>query len=82
MVSAAMTWHGVTKPIFVNKKGLKVNAKNYRDHLEKKLFPTINKVYPRESWIFIQDGASSHTSNIVQNFLNETNDSKTICEER
>ena len=72
MVSDALTWHGVTKPIFVNQRGLKVNEKNFRNHLKKKLFPAINKIYPRENWIFIQDGASSHTSNLVQNFLEET----------
>ena len=27
MVSAALTWFGVTKPLFVNKKRLKANAK-------------------------------------------------------
>ena len=43
MVSASFTWHGVTKPIFVNQNGLKVNAKRYRDHLEKELFPAIRK---------------------------------------
>ena len=26
MVSVALTWFGVTKPLFVNKKGLKVNT--------------------------------------------------------
>ena len=72
MVSAALTWHGITKPIFVNRQGLKVNAKNYRKHLKNQLFPAINQVYPRENWIFIQDGASSHTSNLVQDFLHET----------
>ena len=72
MVSAALTWYGVTKPIFVNRKGMKVNAENYKKHLKKKLLPTMNKVYPRNDWIYIQDGATSHTSNLVQNFLNET----------
>lgn len=72
MVSAALTWHGVTSPFFVGKQGLKVNAKNYRNHLKNKLFPAINKVCPRKNWIFIQDGASSHTSNLVQDFLKET----------
>lgn len=72
MVSAALTWHGVTKPIFVNQKGVKVNAQNYKNHLKKELFPAIKRIYPREDWIFIQDGASSHTSNLVQDFLNET----------
>jgi len=72
MVSAALTWHGVTRPIFVKRKGLKVNAKNYKNHLKRELFPAIEKIYPRRDWIFIQDGASSHTSNIVQDFLQET----------
>lgn len=49
MVSAALTWYGVTKPIFVNRKGLK---KNYKNHFK--------------------NGATSHTSNLVQDFLQET----------
>lgn len=52
MVSAALTWHGVTKPIFVGKKGIKVNAKNYKKHLKNQLFPAIEKIYPRKDWIF------------------------------
>ena len=72
MVSAALTWYGVTKPLFIGKKGLKVNAENYQKHLKKQLFPEIQKVYPRDDWIFIQDGASSHTSNLVQSFLEDT----------
>ena len=72
MVSAALTWYGVTKPFFVNKKGLKINGKSYRDHLKKQLFPEINKVYPRNDWIYLQDGAPSHRSNLVQEFLNNT----------
>lgn len=52
MVSAALTWHGVSKPIFVNRNGLNVNAKSYRDHLKKELFPAIRKIYPREDWNF------------------------------
>ena len=72
MVSAALTWYGVTRPTFVNRKGLKVNAVNYKNHLKRELFPAIKKVYPRNDWIYIQDGATSHTSNLVQNFLQET----------
>ena len=74
MVSAALTWFGfgVTRALFVNIKGLKVNAKNYRKHFEKELFPAINKMFPRKDWIFIQDGATYHTSNLVQDFLKET----------
>ena len=72
MVSAALTWFGVTKPLFVNERGLKVNAENYRKHPKKELFSAINKIYPQKDWIFIQDGATSHTCNLVQDFLKET----------
>ena len=58
--------------IFVNRQGMKVNAKNYKTHLKRELFPAIKKVYPRNDWIFVQDGATSHTINLVQNFLQET----------
>ena len=54
MVSAALVWFGVTKVLFVNKKGLKVKAENYRKHLKIELFPAINKIYPRKDCIFIQ----------------------------
>ena len=72
MVSAELSWHGVLRPIFVKRKGLKVNAKKYKKHLKRELFPAIEKIYPRQDWILIQDGATLHTSNIVQDFLQET----------
>lgn len=72
MVSAGLCYHGATKPFFVNNQGLKVNAINYHKHLEKQLFPAIEKVVKRNDWVFIQDGASSHTSNLVQNYLSNT----------
>ena len=72
MVSAALSWYGATEPFFVTDKGLKVNAENYRKHLKSQLFPSIMKTVGRQDWIFMQDGASSHTSNVVQNFLKDT----------
>ena len=72
MVSAGLTWHGATRPFFVNDKGIKVNAVNYRRHLKNQLFPAIEKVYKWKDWIFVQDGAPSHRSNLVQTFLDET----------
>ena len=39
--------------------------------MKRELFPVIEKVYPRDDWIYIQDGATSHTSNLVQDFLQE-----------
>ena len=71
MVSACVTWNGATKPCFVNEKGLKVNATRYKKHLEKELFPEIDRIVGNKSWIFIQDSAPSHRSNLVQSFLKE-----------
>ena len=72
MVSAAFTWHGATKPFFVNRRGIKVNGPADLRHLKKELFPAIRKVYRRDAWTFIQDGAPPHRSNLVQTFLKET----------
>ena len=37
IVSAALTWFELTKPLFVNKKGIKFNSENYLKHLRKEL---------------------------------------------
>ena len=71
MVSACITWYGATKPFFVNNKGLKVNAKRYKTLLEKELLSNIESMMKRKDWIFIQDSASSHRANLVQDFLSE-----------
>ena len=31
----------------------------------------MNKIYPRKYWIFIQDGRTSNTINLVQDYLKE-----------
>lgn len=72
MVSAGLCYQGATKPFFVNNKGLKVNARSYHKHLKTQLFPAIEKLIKREDWIFLQDGATSHTSNLVQDYLSNT----------
>ena len=51
MLSAALTWFGVT--LLFNKKRFKFKAKNYRKHLK-------------------NDGSTSYTRNLVQDFLKET----------
>ena len=71
MVSACLSWNGATKPFFVNDEGVKVNAKSYKRHLEKKLLPAVQTLFSHEQWIFLQDGAPSHTSNLVQEFLKD-----------
>ena len=35
MVSACLTWNGATKPFFVNGCGVKMNAKTYKQPLQK-----------------------------------------------
>ena len=54
---------------FVNNNGIKVNKENYCRHLRKELFPAIEKVVKRDDWIFAHDGAPSHRSHLVQDFL-------------
>ena len=72
MVSACVSWNGATKPFFVTGKGVKVNAKSYKRHLEKELIPDIERVVKRKDWVFLQDSAPSHRAHIVQDLLKET----------
>ena len=70
MASAAISWFGATKPSFVNNNGIKINKENYYWNLRRELFSAIEKVIKRDVWIFSQDGAPSHRSHLVQDFLN------------
>ena len=72
MVSAGISWYGATRPFFVSEKGVKVNGPTYHKHLKQELFPAINSLVNRDDWIFAQDGAPSHRSNLVQDFLKDT----------
>ena len=49
-----------------------VNIKNYYKHLKKQLFPAIKKLINHDDWIFVQDSAPSHRSNLVQDFLEKS----------
>ena len=77
MVSERITWYGATKPFFVKNKGLKVNVKRYKTHLEKELLRNIESMMKRKDLIFIQDSAPSDQANLVQDFLRET--TQKIC---
>ena len=59
------------KAVFRKNKGLKVNAKRYKTHLEKVLLPNIDSMMKRKDWIFIQNSAPSRRANLVQDFLSE-----------
>ena len=55
------------KPLkkMVLKNGIKVNKENYCKHLKKKqLFPAVKKLGKRDDWIYVQDSAPSHRSNL------------------
>ena len=69
MVSAGVSWNGVTKPLFINPQVSKVDSVYYTNYLEKILIPSCQELYPNNDFIFMQDGASSHTANICQDFL-------------
>ena len=68
MVSAVISWEGISKSFFVDPQQMKGNAPFYTDHLNNDLFPEIVKMYPNNDVIYVQDGASSHTSNLCQDF--------------
>ena len=78
MVSACVTWKAATKPFLVNENGLKVSANIYKKHLEKQFFPEVEQLMNGTSWIFLQNSALSHRSNLVQNLLKEKLSSKFI----
>ena len=71
MVSAAISWYGATKPVFVNESGIEVNKENFCKHL-KRQFPAIKKLVKPDGWMFVQDSALSHRSNLVQDFLEKS----------
>ena len=72
MVFAAISWYGATKPFFVNENGIKVNKESYCKHFKKQLFPAIKKLVKLDDWIFVQNSALSHRSNLIQDFLEKT----------
>lgn len=71
MVSAVFSWKGVSKPYFVGDKDIKVNSSSYLKHLKKDLIPSMERMYPKNDFIFVQDSAPSHRANIVQGFLSK-----------
>ena len=65
MALAAISWYGVTKPVLVNKNGIKVNKEKYCRYL----FLAIEKVVKLDDWIFAEDRTPSHRSHFVPDFL-------------
>ena len=71
MVSAVITWKGVSPPFFVADPEMKVNGVSYLNHLREDLIPFCESLYPRDDFIFIQDSAPSHRYKPVQQFLKD-----------
>ena len=63
MVSAVITWKGVSQPFFID------GNVNYLKHLRDDLIPAAEAMYPNKDFTFVQDNASSHRAN--QNFLKQ-----------
>lgn len=72
MVSCCVSWNGVTPPFFVDPAKSKVTGELHTKHLRTQLIPACKKLYPQEDFIFLQDGAPSHTSNVCQSYLKDT----------
>ena len=71
MVSCLLSWQGISKPVIVDPQVTKVNADYYTAHVKNDLVPALKRFYPLNDGIFVQDGASSHTSNKCQRFLSK-----------
>ena len=71
MVSSAITWKGVSQPFFIGGNRIKVNGASYLKQLRDDLIPAVEAMYPNKDFTFVQDSASSHRANQVQNFLKQ-----------
>ena len=45
-----------------------MNAQPYKRYSQKELLPAVQRLYKHKNWIFVQDNAPSHRSNLVQDF--------------
>jgi transposase len=71
MVSCVISYNGVSKPFFMDPQRTKVTGEYYTRHLVRDLLPECHRLYPNNDFIYMQDGATSHTSNLCQNKLKE-----------
>ena len=65
LVSAVITWKGVTQPFFIGGNGIKVNGASYLKHLCDALIPAVEAMYPNKDFTFVQNSAPSHCTNQV-----------------
>ena len=65
MVSAVITWKGVSQPFFIGGNGIKANGASYLKHLRDDLIPATEAMYTNKDLTFVQDSAPSHRVNQV-----------------
>lgn len=73
---SVMVWRGICKrgklPLVFIEKGVKVNAIYYKTEvLEKVVKPYVQEMFGDDHYVFQQDGAPSHTANLVQDWCRE-----------
>ena len=73
MVSAGVSFNGKTRLHFIDTNTTKVNSHVYIDLLENKLLPDCRNLHHGDDFVFMQDGATSHTSYLTQTFLETQN---------
>ena len=70
MVSVAVSKVGKSSIFFVE-PGAKVNGAYYREKLLASMIPEMNRLTGYQPYVFMQDGARSHTANETVRFLNQ-----------
>ena len=70
MVSVAVSKVGKLSIFFVE-PGAKVNGAYYREKLFASMIPEMNRLTGYQPYVFMQDGARSHTANETVKFLNQ-----------
>ena len=73
MVSEGVSFNGKTRLHFIDTNTTKVNSLVYIDLLENKLLPDCRNLHYGDDFVFMQDGATSHTSYLTQTFLETQN---------
>ena len=66
MVWAGATSKGLKTPLIFIEEGVKINQTVYRRMLEEKVLPWVQEVVGEQGVTLQQDGATSHTANLVQ----------------
>ena len=80
MVSAVITWKGVSQPFFIGGNGIKVNGVSIMKHLCDDLIPAAEAMDRNKDFAFLQD--ISITSCQSSANLPEAENEVQICEER